>query len=456
MSRVECVMRAAVVCLLGSVMAAPGSAEEPPPVEENQSDAVSAPAAEEANTIPPDPVDVPVQAAPETLPLEAPAEARSLMPDNEAATMSKRPADTANIHFKPGTGLVITSADGDFSLKTRVRLQFLYTIVKNDGEEARHDLRMRRVRFIFAGNLFGKHNKYKFEVDALASTPVLDFYFDFERNKNASVRVGQWKIASNRQRVISSGDLQLVDRSIVNAEFTLDRDIGIDLRSKDFLGKGKMRYYLNVTMGQGRNNPRFEDDFGLVYLARFEYLPMGMFVDYKNTDFERSKRARLSLGWAYAFSHNAPRNRGNLGGFFPDGGTANFHHAYFDAIFKVVGFSAFTEVMLRSGSRNVGSITMDDEGNPITPPTARDGVGWTMQAGYLIPKQPFEIAGRYSGIWGISNNTSLEDNHELAMGLSWYFGRHAFKIQADVTHFWTDEFGNGGDVRGRVQLQGSL
>ena len=99
--------------------------------------------------------------------------------------------------------------------------------------------------------------------------------------------------------------------------------MSIDIRSRDFLGKNKMRYVFGLSTGNGLNNPQFTD-FSMVYLARLEYLPLGIFRDYSEVDFARTK-PRLSIGATYSFFQGADRVRGMVGDDFADGGTANYH-----------------------------------------------------------------------------------------------------------------------------------
>ena len=200
---------------------------------------------------------------PEASPSEGRILGEELRPKGEEEMMGAHPVEPGGIAFKPGKGLEINSADGDFQLRIRVRVQFLYTLVRgnvgpreaDEPEELRNEFQIRRARFIFQGTAFGKDNHYKLEIDPTRpDSVVLDYYLDFTQNKNVEVRVGQYKLSSNRERVISSGDLQMVDRSQVNSEFSLDRDIGVDIRSRDFLGKNKMRYVLGISAGNGINN----------------------------------------------------------------------------------------------------------------------------------------------------------------------------------------------------------
>lgn len=398
---------------------------------------------------------------------EAEAEERvpgeQLHPEGEDEMMGDHPVDRGDISFRPGKGVEINSADDDFQLRIRVRVQFLYTLANGDigpldvdeDDELRQDFRIRRARFIFQGHAFGKNNQYKLEIDPLRrDNVVLDYYLDFTQNKNVSVRVGQYKISSNRQRVISSGNLQMVDRSRVNAEFTLDRDMSLDIRSRDFLEKNKMRYVIGISSGNGLN--RFEfSDFGMVYLIRLEYLPLGIFRDYTEVDFARTG-PRISIGTGYAFFQNADRQRGMVGEPFPDEGTANYHFAYADAMFKARGFSALTEFALRSGTRNVGPNTIDPDGNPIPIVAPRNGLGWMLQAGYLVPNTRFEFSGRGSIIRKITSDTSLPNGYGATFALSYYFFRHPMKIQADVSQLWDEENFTEGSTVLRIQLQASL
>lgn len=387
--------------------------------------------------------------------------------------MAAREVPWAEVRFRPGKGLEVRSQDGDFALNTRVRGQMLYTLVRDTGEMA-HQLRIRRARLVFGGQFFGPNNRFKLELaiapndlgvgDNLADdpldrigtqSPLLDLYFDFRHLRDLSVRVGQYKLPSNRSRVISSGDLQMVDRSIVNAEFTLDRDMGLDFRSADFLGLGVLRYYAGASIGRGRDSQGF-DDFGLDYFVRIEVLPFGMFNDYIEVDFERSDRARLSVGAVYAYQD---RSRGlrNITARAPaDGGTTDHHIAMFDAIFKHSGFSAQVEAALRMGYRNPGD-AVDASGQPIAVTPPRDGFGAMLQAGYLLPNLPLEVSARVGAIrpLGDSGETSLSASHEVGGGLSWYLARHPFKVQADVFRLWPDRMSDG-DTQIRVQLQAGL
>ena len=85
---------------------------------------------------------------------------------------------------------------------------------------------------------------------------------------------GQTKLPGNRERVISSQNMQFVDRSLVNARFNLDRDIGIQLHGSQQMGRFVVREIFAVSTGEGRDiivqNPKNGHEF----TGRIELLPL--------------------------------------------------------------------------------------------------------------------------------------------------------------------------------------
>lgn len=382
--------------------------------------------------------------------------------------MSSRPMDADKLSFKPGKGLSATSEDGDFQMNLGVRAQFLLSLLSEEDvegtRETEYGFQIRRARVAFTGHMFDPRVKYKLELavaprdvntDAgvVTTSPLLDFYTDLTHVRDLTVRVGQYKVPFNRQRVISSGALQLVDRSIVNAEFNLDRDIGFDLRSEDLFGLELLRYYLGVYPGGGRNSFANEEAFHAFYLGRIEVLPFGDFEDYVEADFERTG-PRLSVGLSAAHIDDSPRDRGILGGLPADGGTTDFTLFEADVMFKMWGLSVLSEFFYRDGERSPGTAT--DENGEVTIDPTRDGFGWTIQGGYLLPRMPLEFALRYSTISGKDDDgeDGLDDREEYAAGASYYFAHHQLKLQADYARLVEDgDFGAGADqVRAQLQI----
>ena len=87
-----------------------------------------------------------------------------------------------------------------------------------------------------SGFAFSPKVQYKFEYD-VANGQVLDAVIKWNFTGNWTVWFGQTKLPGNIERVFSSQKLQLVDRSLLNSRFTLDRDAGFQLRHHFKLGK---------------------------------------------------------------------------------------------------------------------------------------------------------------------------------------------------------------------------
>lgn len=368
------------------------------------------------------------------------------------------------LKFTPGKGLEVKSKDGRYSLSLSLRTGFMYSGRRQAGAAYDHAFEIRRLRLVFSGNVFSKSIKYFVQlavaprelnfVDGTArSGPLLDNYVVFDRLRDANLRIGLYRVMYTRERNIADINPLLIDRSLANAEFNVDRDIGLDVRSEDIGGLGKLRYYAGVFMGDGRDQNRFSDP-GLMYTARVDFLPFGLFDDYEASDQTRLRRPRLSLGFAYAFNDRARNNRGVLGSPPADGGTTNYHNLTTDMMFKWAGFSLEAAFLWREGRRNPGH-AVDDMGAPLPVEAARNGHGWMTQAAFLIPRTGLEPALRTSGIRGLGL-TSMPDRNELGGGLNYYFAGHNLKLQLDYFRTWDR---GAADLAGdlvRLQLQVAL
>jgi phosphate-selective porin OprO/OprP len=407
---------------------------------------------------PPPPEPAPAAESPEPAP---PAESPEPEPEPTLANLDReREAELPNARYKIGKGVTIASANGRYSLQVRARLQVRYDLEHPnfESEPVSHVFQIRRARVVLAGNVFSPHIRYQFQFgfsprdmsndipsdleDSIRRNPLRDARLEFTRLRDFTIWVGQYKVPYSRQRVISSSNLSILDRSLVNAEFSLDRDLGISARSQDLGGIDKLAYYVGVFMGEGRNSFELRDP-GLLYVARFEVLPLGTFDDYTEGDPARTDKPGLSIGAAYAFQDRAHAARGVGGDPLADGGTTNFHHVTADFMFKWSGISLFSGFHLRRGVRRVNGGALDDDGMPIATVPARQGIGWFGQFGAMVPKIPLEITGRYGLTRNIYGDQSSQPNSdEVGGGLNWYFVGHDLKLQADYFRVWDQSMGS--------------
>ena len=154
------------------------------------------------------------------------------------------PTQAQIIPAKFGKGLQIKGVDSTFQLKIGFRFQNLITadwsLEDSDaGLDADSDYNaiVRRSRLKFDGWAYTPKLKYKLELALSnrdnggggnqsefnnAANIILDAHVTYNFYKGFSVRFGQGKLAGNRERVISSGNLQFVDRSRLNSRFNID------------------------------------------------------------------------------------------------------------------------------------------------------------------------------------------------------------------------------------------
>ncbi len=428
----------------------------------------------EAAVLVPAPVVVPEPAPVGPAPV-GPAPSRWL-PPGDAARMADSPVDGGKAKWRPGIGLEVSSADKRFSLQFNAfgQMQAIVhhtpAIAATTGAPAKDavndfNLVFRRARLVFGGNLFSPNIKYKIQLTAspielgwkngtIQRAPILDWYFTFDRLRDATIQVGQYKVPYNHQRMLRVTGMQFVDRSAANNEFTMDRDIGFDVRSKDVAGLGYLRYYAGVYLGDGiaLYGP---SDFGLAYVGRVEVLPFKQYDDLEEGDHDRSTRPKMLIGGAFAYIDRDPHDQHGFGGQIPaDGGKTSTLNATADMNFRYAGFSFEGGFFWRKATRRIGGTNVDAMGVPIPVVAPRNGMAYFTQAGYLIPRLPIELGLRWGQIkaQGDVMQTSLKDQDELGGVLNYHFARHWVKLQLDYLRLWNSRIDLGTD-QVRLQLQ---
>jgi hypothetical protein len=402
----------------------------------------------------------------------------SAPPAAPSLSTAEAPIEPSTAKWVPGKGVEVSSQDQRFSLSFGMMGQLQIPITHTPAQPAMGTtpasdpvtnitLTFRRARLIFAGNLFTPNIKYKVQLTAAPiemgfrdgvprRTPILDWYFTFDRLRDLTFQVGQYKVPYNHQRMLRVTGMQFVDRSAANNEFTMDRDIGLDIRSNDVGGLGHLRYYAGVFLGDGiaKYGP---SDFGFMYMGRIEVLPFGQYDDLEEGDHDRSPKPRMLIGGAYAFVDRDPHdNHGFFGAVPADGGTTSTHNATADLNLRIAGFSLESAFFWRTGTRQPGD-AVDVVGDPIPTVAARNGLGYFAQVGYLIPPVPLELGARWGQIYALGEptTTSLRDQSEVGGVLGYYFARHFLKLQLDYLHLWHDDVRLGTD-QVRLQLQATF
>ncbi len=352
-----------------------------------------------------------------------------------------------------GRGITVRSADDRASMTIRARLQTRATVADTGADDvpATAEVLVRRARLVLSGNAAGPTFTYYVQLsfanldnEADLRLPLRDAYVTWSSARDFNVRVGQMKVPFSRQRVVSSSALQMVDRSIVVSELNLDRDVGIQVFSKNLLGVGRLGYAVGLFGGEGRN--RLGRAAGLLYTARLEAWPLGAFDDYVEADLQRLDQVRVALGVSAGYNQNTNRPRSTIGTPYP-AGDVDYRHAAADVTVKWRGWSLASEVMHRRAAAGTTSRAGDNLQLP-----ARSGWGAYLQGGKMVAAR-WEVTGRISHLGPAADaDVTFTRAREVAAGVSYYLHGHDLKVQGDYVRVREPAFGRT-TQQARAQLQ---
>lgn len=368
------------------------------------------------------------------------------------ATLNAEAQEVTKSKFGKGIFNVV-AADSSWSMKFGARFQTLFLGEWNLNDtagitEGTSNFLTRRARLKFDGFAYSPKLVYKLELGlsnrdmsgssshtSNAPNYILDAALKWNFYKNFTLWVGQTKLPGNRERVISSGDLQFVDRSMLNNEFTIDRDMGFQLRHKFTLGKTFLvREMVAVSQGEGRNVTA-DNLGGYQWTSRVEILPFGTFEkkgDYFGSDLKREQKPKLSVAATYDVNNKAVKTKSNMGkymvtseGFFE----TDIHTFFADLMFKYKGFSLMAEFANREAEQ---AIAKDTDGTP-TGAVVNIGKGLNTQMGYLF-KNNWEVATRFTYIELDKKITGDDIERQYTLGVSKYIVGHKLKVQSDFSY----------------------
>ena len=352
-----------------------------------------------------------------------------------------------------GKGLLnISGKDSTWSMNLSARVQYLTSTTWNEEENSysgpKSNSLIRRSRIKIKGFAYHPTLTYKVELalsnrdisggsNFTSDTPriILDASVRWRFYKNWSIQFGQAKLPGNIERVISSSKLALVDRSMLNSTFNIDRDFGLQLKHKFNLSeKFIIKETLAISQGEGRNISKGNIG-GHQYTGRLDLLPFGNFKsdgDYEGDDLRREQAPKLLLGFAYDYNNNAVKTRSNMGsymetdyGLFETDITTFFINSHF----KYKGFSFMGEY----ADRNTKDKYSKNSDGSLTGDIVNIGSAISLQTGYVLPSNS-AITGRYTNVNFDKTVTNNNNISQYTLGLSKYFEKHKLKIQSDITY----------------------
>lgn len=368
-------------------------------------------------------------------------------------------------YYNYGKGLGMTSADSLFQFNIRFRMQNRITVYDNQDEEVNYDAQIRRLRLRFDGYVGNPQFQYVIQLSFASGDVgavhegdniniIRDAAITYRANKNWNFVFGQTKLPGNRQRVNSSGGLQLTDRSINNASFNIDRDFGFQVY---YLNEFKDKFSYNIktaiTSGHGRNST--EKDTKVALTGKLELLPFGTFTkggEYFEGDIAREQTPKLLVSGGYHQNNGSWNERGQQGKELYEART--LRNVFVDAILKYDGWAGMFSYMNRTTHDPLTSRIKD---GILETSYVYAGEGNDYQLSYTFPSN-WEVIGRYSRQNVVSEIYKLKvpNTKQFSLGLTKYIWEHAFKIQGEVSydklHFYDASTKNNWYFRFQIEM----
>jgi len=352
-------------------------------------------------------------------------------------------------------GFEFNSRDGNYLLQIQFRGQFRAAyptdsdpIELSDFQEEQLYLRVNRARMKIGGHAFNPFLKYYVEYDFFGAN-MLDFRLMLDKLPYLKLKVGQWKVHYTRERVISSGKQQTVERSIINRPFTIDRQQGVSLYGRlNGPGLADFNYWVSVLMGTGRG-ARENDDKNPMIMTRWQWNFMGEPLEFTGSDLTYHKKfvgiiALAGVTNRSPFTRFSTSGGGQLVGFEEGvAGQYRVNQLLAETAGKYRGFSWQQELHWKEINDKVNITTNTLMGN-------------LFQLGYFphyvwkkFPKK-MEFYARHA-FYDPNVQEESDFQQELSTGFNWFFKGHANKLTVEYSYLYysieTDQLKEGSRVR---------
>ncbi|MDX6189217.1 porin [Flavobacterium sp. Fl-318] len=338
-------------------------------------------------------------------------------------------------------GIQLETRDNKFLFQLQSRLQFrfatpydqdplTYDDFNQDNQTA---FKINRARLKVGGHAFEPWLKYYWEYE-LSQSNLLDFRIMIEKWDWMSFKIGQWKTEFTRERFISSGEQQMVERSILNRPFTTDRQHGVEIYGH-LKGKGiaDFNYWVAALTGTGRGNTK-NDDQNLMYFGRAQWNFLGRTLDFEGGDLEFHEKPTAIIALA-GVTNRSPYTRfsqaggGSLEGFEEEKpGQYRVNQYNIESAFMFRGFSWQSEWH----HKNIIDRVNNNELTRLR--------GYYAQAGYFfhtiwpwVPKH-LEMAGRHA-VYRPDKNFKDNLQRESTVAFNYFFKGHKNKLTGEVSYF---------------------
>ena len=372
-------------------------------------------------------------------------------------------------------GLVFETKRGNFSVRYRTLIQFQFSAIDQDNN-TNTDFFFRRFRFKFDGHVLRPWLTYRLQLSRDdvrighggdgSGVEFKDFYIDAVYFEKIFPRIGQFKVPFNREQLSSGSALLLVERSIVNTEFSLGRKLGGALYG--ILGK-HVAYGAAVFTSPATDDTADASSVDSETFAGRLQLNFGGTLEYSNggfptggdyalvPDFTKVPVFVFGTAVVYLPSLSVKENEGDSGALierFIELGISkgNVVSITGDAAYKLPMFNVEAAYLGRWIEPEIGGGgTVYDQGLRI-------------QTGLFLVPDTIEMAGRWAYIFydtspGVAEvGEALRDtSSELTTGINYYISKsNKWKLQLSYS-FFNNTFTQGApdtDQKGlRIQFQ---
>jgi phosphate-selective porin OprO/OprP len=331
--------------------------------------------------------------------------------------------------YDPERGTFVSTADGRWELNPYAMVQLTHVTSGQGSRVEATGFNLHAAKFILHGHVVDPSLTYHFQINAGEGRVVAeDLYLHWRATPWLSLLVGQNEVTFNRQHITLEAYQELVDRSIVDARFNLQRDIGAVATLSD----PQRRYEATLGLWNGARQNAPNDDTGYLGTLRLAYNPQGP-IAFREADLEDSRTPKVSLAVAGAYN---PERIAVGQSSVPS--TSTLHHVaqgVAEATLRYRGLSLTNELHVRRQAIDGA-------------PHAWDTGGFAQLGFFLVPRH-LQLVSRLARVAGTVNKS--DPIGEETVGVSYYVLGHRFKLQTDASHLETRASREG--WRARVQLE---
>ena len=391
-----------------------------------------------------------------------------------------REVDGGFLKQAQGTGLTaghdkrffIKSIDDQFKLEFDTLFQMRYSYLRSDScssgrpNGSGNAFELERARLALTGQVL-KDVDFKIQLemddDAENRVELLDYYIAYSFAPEVGVRAGRGKAAFGKQENVSAGRQMMIDRSLANEVFNIGRTTGVELFGEAPCGDVSAHWRVGLFNGFGdaKSSPFSDNDNNPALAGRIVVPLMGSTpADFANeSDLRGHEHPVVQLGGSIAYTDAKYEDRFSGGGGEDDNysvllkgasdletGAGESYQARtpgevlllgLDVAMKHEGLAVVGEIFYQHANmdgRNVAGFDDILEENILLADEVEglqvDNFGWTLQAGYFMVAEVFELVSRVGGV--CVDNSS--DAQEYAAGWNWYLAGQDLKLSMDITY----------------------